>query len=58
MPNLFLSRLSRTLSGIDDQGLTKREREITSPQGAVVRVQDRAMFCAPTTTLGWRTTLC
>ena len=44
MPDLFLSRLSHTLSEMDDQGLTKREREITSPQGAAVRVQDRTVI--------------
>ena len=44
MRDLFLSRLSHTLSEMDDQGLTKREREITSPQGAAVRVQDRTVI--------------
>ncbi len=34
----FLDHVSATLDQIDDQGLMKREREITSPQGARITV--------------------
>jgi len=40
----FLTRMKDTLEGIERDGLTKREREITSPQGARIRVGDRELL--------------
>jgi glycine C-acetyltransferase len=40
----FLSHVTATLSGIEAEGLTKRERLITGPQGAHVDVAGRRML--------------
>ncbi len=40
----FESHLDATLADIEAQGLMKRERQITSPQGAHIRVGDREML--------------
>jgi glycine C-acetyltransferase len=44
----FLAHLTRELAGIEAQGLTKRERTITSPQSAVITADGREVvnFCA------------
>ena len=44
MSNAFLSHISDTLTQIDADGLYKRERMITSPQGGEIRVGDRAVI--------------
>ncbi|MEC7256720.1 MAG: glycine C-acetyltransferase, partial [Pseudomonadota bacterium] len=44
MSESFLSHLSETLAQIDADGLTKRERPITSPQGGRITVGDRALI--------------
>ncbi|KUP93221.1 glycine C-acetyltransferase [Tritonibacter horizontis] len=44
MSNAFLSHISDTLTQIDADGLYKRERMITSPQGGEIRVRDRAVI--------------
>jgi len=36
----FLAHLSETLAGIEAEGLTKRERLITTPQSAHIRIRD------------------
>jgi glycine C-acetyltransferase len=41
MPTAFLSHISETLAQIDAEGLTKRERLISSPQGAEIDVGGR-----------------
>ncbi|WP_065330175.1 glycine C-acetyltransferase [Tritonibacter mobilis] len=41
MSNAFLSHISETLTQIEADGLYKRERMITSPQGGEIRVGDR-----------------
>ncbi|MEO0898002.1 MAG: glycine C-acetyltransferase [Bacteroidota bacterium] len=49
MDSKFLSRLQSELSEIDQAGLYKRERIITSPQGADIQVSDGSSvlnFCA------------
>ena len=50
MDTTFLHRLEQELSAIDDAGLYKRERVITSQQGPEITVQGRAEpvlnFCA------------
>ncbi len=40
----FLEHLSSVLAGIEAEGLMKREREITGPQGAWVTMQGRRML--------------
>ncbi len=40
----FLEHLSTVLAGIEAEGLMKREREITGPQGAWVTMQGRRML--------------
>ncbi|MGR3571774.1 glycine C-acetyltransferase [Brevirhabdus sp.] len=42
MSNAFLATLRDTLTAIDAEGLTKRERLITSPQGARIEVAEDA----------------
>ncbi|NKX38937.1 glycine C-acetyltransferase [Tritonibacter mobilis] len=44
MSNAFLSHISETLTQIEADGLYKRERMITSPQGGEIRVGDRAVI--------------
>ncbi|GAB4421209.1 MAG: glycine C-acetyltransferase [Bacteroidia bacterium] len=48
MDSAFLDRLSSELTAIDTAGLYKRERVITSPQGAAIQVSDHEVlnFCA------------
>lgn len=48
MPAAFYDRISRELSEIDAQGLTKPERVIASRQGPVIEVNGRSVlnFCA------------
>jgi glycine C-acetyltransferase len=48
MPTAFYDRISRELSEIDAQGLTKPERVIASRQGPVIQVNGRPVlnFCA------------
>ncbi|MBL3703591.1 glycine C-acetyltransferase [Sulfitobacter sp. BDSS02] len=41
MPSEFLSHISNTLDEIEAEGLTKRERLITSPQGGEITVNGR-----------------
>ena len=41
MPSEFLSHISKTLDEIEAEGLTKRERLITSPQGGEITVNGR-----------------
>ncbi len=41
MPDSFLRDITQTLTQIEADGLYKRERLITSPQGGIVAVQDR-----------------
>ncbi|MFV2033686.1 MAG: aminotransferase class I/II-fold pyridoxal phosphate-dependent enzyme, partial [Halocynthiibacter sp.] len=38
MTGQFIDHLSKTLSGIEADGLTKHERQITAPQGARISV--------------------
>jgi glycine C-acetyltransferase len=40
VPHPFLSHLSDTLAGIEAEGLYKRERLITTPQSAHIRIRD------------------
>jgi glycine C-acetyltransferase len=40
MAQSFLAHLSETLAGIEAEGLTKRERLITTPQAAHIRIRD------------------
>ncbi|GAB5432821.1 MAG: glycine C-acetyltransferase [Epibacterium sp.] len=44
MSNAFLSHISETLAQIEADGLYKRERMITSPQGGEIRVGDREVI--------------
>ena len=44
MSTAFLSHISDTLAEIDAEGLTKRERLITSPQGGEITVGDRRVI--------------
>ncbi len=44
MPHDFLTHLTETLQQIEKDGLYKRERMITSPQGGNIRVGDRAVI--------------
>jgi len=44
MSNAFLSHISETLTQIEADGLYKRERMITSPQGGEIRVGDREVI--------------
>ena len=44
MSNAFLSHISETLTQIEADGLYKRERMITSPQGGEIRVGDRSVI--------------
>ncbi len=44
MSNAFLSHISETLTQIEADGLYKRERMITSPQGGEIQVGDRAVI--------------
>ena len=44
MSQAFLSRLTETLAQIDTDGLTKRERLISSPQGGHITVQGREVL--------------
>ena len=44
MSAAFLSSLSQTLSELDAEGLTKRERLIASPQAGQVTVEDRPLI--------------
>ena len=41
MSNAFLTDIAKTLEAIEAEGLTKRERMITSPQGGEITVGDR-----------------
>ena len=41
MPQSFLSHVTQTLTQIEAEGLTKRERMITSPQGGEITVGGR-----------------
>jgi glycine C-acetyltransferase len=42
VPHPFLAHLSDTLAGIEAEGLYKRERLITTPQSAHIRIKDAA----------------
>lgn len=44
MPNSFLADISETLAQIEDEGLYKREREITSAQAGTVSVEGRQVI--------------
>lgn len=44
MSNAFLSHLSETLTQIENDGLYKKERLITSPQGGEIQVGDRQVI--------------
>ncbi|MBT3141971.1 glycine C-acetyltransferase [Phaeobacter gallaeciensis] len=44
MSESFLSQISETLAQIDAEGMTKRERMITSPQGGEITVGDRQVI--------------
>jgi glycine C-acetyltransferase len=44
MSNAFLTDIARTLDAIEAEGLTKRERMITSPQGGEITVGDREVI--------------
>lgn len=44
MSDTFLSQISQTLTRIETDGLTKRERLITSPQGGEITVGDRKVI--------------
>ncbi|KIC10415.1 2-amino-3-ketobutyrate CoA ligase [Leisingera sp. ANG-M1] len=44
MSNAFLTDISNTLAQIEGEGLYKRERMITSPQGGEITVGDRAVI--------------
>jgi glycine C-acetyltransferase len=44
MTKAFLAHITETLAQIDRDGMTKRERMITSPQGATVSVAGRAVI--------------
>ncbi|MEM6658549.1 MAG: glycine C-acetyltransferase [Pseudomonadota bacterium] len=44
MADAFLSHISRTLAQIETEGLYKRERMITSPQGGEITVGDRRVI--------------
>jgi glycine C-acetyltransferase len=44
MSNAFLNDISATLAQIEDDGLYKRERMITSPQGGEIMVGDREVI--------------
>lgn len=44
MPNAFLADINASLSEIEREGLTKRERLITSEQAGTVTVQDREVI--------------
>jgi glycine C-acetyltransferase len=44
MPNAFLNDISATLAQIEEDGLYKRERMITSPQGGEIMVGDREVI--------------
>ncbi len=44
MSNAFLSHLSETLTQIENDGLFKKERLITSPQGGEIQVGDRKVI--------------
>lgn len=44
MSNAFLSHISETLTQIEADGLYKRERMITSPQGGEIQVGDREVI--------------
>ncbi len=44
MPQAFLDALSDTLAGIEADGLMKRERAITSPQGARITADGRGLI--------------
>jgi len=44
MTHAFLSHITDTLAGIEADGMTKRERLITSPQGGRISVGDREML--------------
>ncbi|GGE52139.1 glycine C-acetyltransferase [Actibacterium pelagium] len=44
MSDSFLTHITETLTEIEDQGLYKRERLITSPQGGRVQVGDREVI--------------
>ncbi len=41
VPHAFLDHLTRTLADIEAEGLLKRERLITTPQSAHIRIRDR-----------------
>ncbi|SMX43025.1 glycine C-acetyltransferase [Maliponia aquimaris] len=45
MTQRFLTHLTETLAGIEAEGLMKRERLITSPQGGEITVDGRRMIC-------------
>ena len=58
MADGFLEHIRTTLSGIEAEGLMKRERFITGAQGAHVRVGGRDMRTfVPTITSAWRAIL-
>ncbi|MEC9312518.1 MAG: glycine C-acetyltransferase, partial [Pseudomonadota bacterium] len=44
MSNAFLTDIAKTLDAIEAEGLTKRERMITSPQGGEITVGDREVI--------------
>ena len=44
MPNAFLNDVTQTLAQIEDEGLLKQERLITSPQGGSITVGDRQVI--------------
>ena len=44
MSNAFLTDIAKTLEAIEAEGLTKRERMITSPQGGEITVGDREVI--------------
>jgi len=44
MSESFLSQIAETLAQIDAEGMTKRERMITSPQGGEITVGDRQVI--------------
>ncbi|WP_417211412.1 glycine C-acetyltransferase [Antarctobacter sp.] len=45
MTNRFLTHMTDTLAQIDAEGLMKRERLITSPQGGVIMVDGQSKIC-------------
>ena len=56
MSRAFLDHLANELAQIERDGLTKHERQIATPQDAVIRVPAarRSSTSAPTTTSGSR----